>query len=201
MNPGPATVVIATRDRPADLVRCLRALEVQDGAPPFDVVVVDDGSEPPVAPPASDRLDVRVIRTPGVGPGQARNAGVQEARGDVILFTDDDVVVDPGWVSAALAHLDANPRDAGVEGVVRSPAWDPLYEISIETSVPGHHWTCNVAYRRSALLAVGGFADCFPSAHCEDRDLGLRIAAVAPIGFEPAMGVTHSPRAVSARQI
>jgi FkbM family methyltransferase len=199
--PVSATVVIATRDRPTDLARCLSALEAQDVTIPFDVIVVDDGSVTPVQAPAGARLGVRVLRTSGIGPGQARNAGVQSASSDVILFTDDDVVVDPMWVSCALAHLDANPGDAGVEGAVRSPPWDPLYETSIETSEPGHRWTCNVAYRRSVLLAVGGFAACFPAAHCEDRDLGLRVAAVRPIGFEPRMVVTHSPRAVSKRQI
>jgi FkbM family methyltransferase len=191
-----ATVVIATRDRPADLAACLRALDGQDASAPFQVVVVDDGSTPPARVPAP----VRVVRTAGVGPGQARNAGIRAATGDVILFTDDDVVVDAAWVSRALAHLREHPEHAGVEGAVRSPPWDPLYESSIETSAPGHHWTCNVAYRREALVAVGGFAAGFPAAHCEDRDLGLRIAALAPIGFEPGMVVTHTPRALSMRQ-
>ncbi len=199
--PLTATVVIATRDRPSDLARCLHALDAQEGAAAFEVIVVDDGSEPPVAQQLGGRMDLRVIRTPGIGPGLARNAGVAAASGDLILFTDDDVVVDPRWIEHALAHVDANPGDAGVEGVVRSPPWDPLYEYSIETSAPGHHWTCNIAYRRSVLLTVGGFAACFPTAHGEDRDLGLRVAAMGPIGFEPLMIVTHTPRAMSARQM
>ena len=188
--------MIATRDRPAELAACLGALDRQDAAAPFQVVVVDDGSAPPARVPAH----VRVVRTEGVGPGQARNAGIRAATGDVILFTDDDVVVEPEWIARALAHLEAHPEHAGVEGAVRSPPWDPLYESSLETAEPGHRWTCNVAYRREVLLAVGGFAAGFPAAHCEDRDLGLRVAARAPIGFEPRMLVTHTPRALTVRQ-
>lgn len=194
-----ATVVVATRDRPSDLAACLAALDAQEGAA-FDVVVVDDGSATPaVAPPG--RVPMRVLRTPGLGPGRARNEGLAAARGDVVLFTDDDVVVDPGWVAQALAFLETRPDHAGVEGVVRSPPWDPLYESSVAASQPGHHWTCNIAYRRSVLLDVGGFAEGFPVAHGEDRDLGARVAAIGPIGFDPAMGVTHSPRALTIRQM
>ena len=196
-----ATVVIATRDRPSELADCLRALAAQDAATPFDVIVVDDGSVPPAQLPAHAPSRVRVIRTSGIGPGQARNAGVAEAAGDVILFTDDDVVVDPAWVSRAVTHLESHPDHAGVEGTVRSRPWDPLYESSIATSAPGHRWTCNVAYRREVLTAVGGFAAGFPAAHCEDRDLGLRVAEHGPIGFDPQMVVTHSPRALSMRQM
>jgi len=195
------TVVIATRDRPSDVAACLRALQRQDRAVAFDVIVVDDGSDPAVCVPAHDHVHISLLRTPGIGPGQARNAGVAAATSDVILFTDDDVVVDPTWVSRAVAWLEAHPGAAGVEGVVRSRPWDPLYESSIETSGAGHRWTCNVAYRRSVLDAVGGFSAGFPAAHGEDRDLGLRVAALGPIGFDPAMVVTHSPRAVSARQM
>jgi FkbM family methyltransferase len=199
--PLSATVVIASRDRPSDLAACLSALAAQISSVPFDVIVVDDGSSPPVRVHDAGDPQTRVLRTPGIGPGQARNAGVRAATSDVVLFTDDDVVVDPAWVSRAVAYLEAHPDDAGVEGVVRSLPWDPLYENSIETSDPGHRWTCNIAYRRSALLAVGGFASGFPAAHCEDRDLGLRVSAIGPIGFEPSMTVTHTPRALTMRQM
>jgi FkbM family methyltransferase len=196
-----ASVVIATRDRPAELAACLRALADQDDAAPFDVVVVDDGSLPPAVAPAAASPEIRVIRTAGIGPGQARNVGVAATRADVILFTDDDVVVDRHWVSRAAAWLDANPDHLAVEGVVHSRPWDPLYENSVETSAAGHHWTCNIAYRRSALAAVGGFSAGFPAAHGEDRDLGLRIAALGPIGFDREMVVTHTPRRLAMGQM
>ncbi len=163
------------------------------------MIVVDDGSQPPAR--ADGPLDVTVLRTSGLGPGQARNLGVQAARSDVILFTDDDVVVEPDWVTCAVSFLVAHPDHVGVEGVVRSAPWDPLYESSIEVSEPGHHWTCNIAYRRTAFELAGGFASSFPAAHAEDRDLGLRVEALGPIGFQPRMAVTHSVRRMTARQM
>jgi GT2 family glycosyltransferase len=197
-----AGVVIATRGRPSEVKACLRALEADESKRAFAVVLVDDGSVPPIVREASERYPVRTIRTLGIGPGQARNAGVAATDADVILFTDDDVIVDPRWISSALGFLETHPGHAGVEGIVRSRRWDPLYESSVQTSSPGHFWTCNIAYRRSALLAVGGFAVGFPAAHCEDRDLGLRVASeVGPIGFEPEMTVTHTPRALTTQQM
>jgi FkbM family methyltransferase len=199
--PLSATVVIATRDRPADLEACLRALEGQTVENAFDVIVVDDGSVPAVEVQSRRGLNVRVARTTGIGPGQARNVGVKASTADVIMFTDDDVVVDSDWIARALAYFEAHPGAVGVEGVVRSLPWDPLYENSIETSAPGHRWTCNMAYRRSVLVATNGFAAGFPAAHCEDRDLGLRVSSVGHIGFEPSMKVTHTPRALTLRQM
>jgi GT2 family glycosyltransferase len=195
-------VVIATRDRSADLGTCLRSLEAQDTEAPFEVVVVDDGSSPPLGAMTVGGSPVTLARTRGIGPGQARNVGFNATRADVIAFTDDDVVVDQSWVARVLAYCESHPAHAGVEGVVRSRPWDPLHESSVETAQPGHFWTCNVAYRRSALLSVGGFAEGFPAAHCEDRDLGLRVSAeVGPIGFEPLMTVTHTPRTLTSRQM
>jgi GT2 family glycosyltransferase len=196
-----ASVVIATRDRPADLRRCLDALAAQATSRPFEVVVVDDGSRPPIAAPdGAGRPLTRVVRLAGGGPARARNAGVAEARGEVVLFTDDDTAPDPGWLEAACAFLDAHPECVGVEGPIVSPPYDRLYEISLENSGPGAYWTANVAYRRSALAALGGFHERFPHAHCEDLDLGFRAERLGGIGFVEAMRVTHFPRPISLRR-
>jgi GT2 family glycosyltransferase len=182
------------------LAACLDALEAQDGDVVFDVVVVDDGSQPHVQLPSLARAPVRSVRTPRLGAGQARNAGVRATDAPVILFTDDDVVVAINWVSVVVEYLSDHPEHVGVEGIVRSLPWDPLYEHSIEVDGPGHHWTCNIAYRREVFNAVGGFSAAFPG-HREDRDLGLRIEGVGPVGFSPEMMVVHSPRPLSMRQM
>ncbi len=71
-----ATVVVPTRDRPGDLARLLRALAAQETGCDFEVVVVDDGSEPPVSVSDFDgELSLRVVRRGGGGPAAARNAG------------------------------------------------------------------------------------------------------------------------------
>jgi GT2 family glycosyltransferase len=193
-----ASVVIPTRDRPADLARVVAALVRQDTERPFEVVVVDDASNPPLDEGILDALPAaRVIRAGGRGPAAARNLGVREALGEVILFTDDDTEPQPRWVDAACEFLEAHPADVAVEGPVSSPPYDPLYEHSLVSRAPGAYWTCNMAYRRPVLDQLGGFLEDFPDPHCEDLDLAYRAAGLGPIGFEPRMQMVHFPRPLS----
>jgi GT2 family glycosyltransferase len=200
-DPAPrASVVIATKDRPAELARVLEALRAQETAFRFEVIVVDDGSDPPLPDAVLAELDAAtLLRSSGRGPAAARNEGVRAARGAYVLFTDDDTRPATGWVEAACAFLEAHPDHAAVEGPVRSPAFDPLYEHSLESDAPGAYWTCNMAYRADAFRDLGGFLEDFPDPHCEDLDLAYRAARIGPIGFEPGMEMTHFPRPLPLR--
>lgn len=196
-----ATVVVPTRDRPADLARLMRTLAEQRTQGSFEVVLVDDGSEPPVAREAFDpELELRVLRRGGGGPAAARNAGAAAARGGYLLFTDDDTELAPTWVEAACEFLDGNAAHVGVEGPVGSPPFDPLYEHSLENDAPGAYWTCNIAYRREVFERLGGFLENFPDPHCEDLDLAYRAEALGPIGFAQGMSVLHHPRPLPLRR-
>ena len=194
-----ASVVIATRDRPERLRLCLEALAQQRTDRVYEVVVVDDGGEPPVG--ASDVAAfprVRLLRAAGRGPAAARNLGIREARGAVVLFTDDDVLPERGWLEAACRFLDARPSSVGVGGITVSPPFDYLYEESVACDVPAY-WTCNVAYRREVLEKLGGFCE---ELRCsEDLDLGYRALDLGAVGFAPEMRVVHVPRKVSVRQL
>jgi GT2 family glycosyltransferase len=140
---------------------------------------------------------LRCVRSPGRGPAAARNLGIRAAQGDFILFTDDDTVPAPDWIEAACAFLDTHPVHLGVEGPTVSRPVDALYEHTVTNDGPGAWWTCNVAYRRPALEAIGGFCENFRWPHGEDVDLALRIQQLGPIGFSTDMSVVHTPRAVS----
>jgi glycosyltransferase involved in cell wall biosynthesis len=190
--------VVATRDRPDDLRRLLASLARQRTGRAFEVVVVDDGSEPPVALDGA-RPNVRVVRGPAAGPARARNRGVAASAGEVVLFTDDDVEPGPGWVEAACGFLERHPACLGVEGATATAPYDYLRAHSVESTRPGAYLTANVAYRRGALDAVGGFFEDWPRPACEDRDLAFRVLDLGPIGFEPAMRVLHHPRPLSLR--
>ena len=194
------SVVIASKDRPELLRRVVEELREQvadvDGG--AEIVVVDDGSQP--AYNLGDMPEVRVMRTSGHGPARARNEGVRASAGDVIFFTDDDVAIQPGWIRAGLRYLDEHPDAAGVSGDTSSPTFSPLYEHSVSDHDGGSFLTCNVAYRRSAFVAVGGFDRLFPHAAHEDRDLAWRVQReVGPVGFEPTMRVVHPGRAFRPR--
>jgi GT2 family glycosyltransferase len=196
--------VIPTRNRLDQLARCLHGIADNQNRHSIELIVIDDGSAPPVDKgvfPAGLEHAI-VARRGGEGPAAARNAGAALARGDVVLFTDDDTVPAPTWIDAAVDYLDDHPRAVGVTGPIRSDAWDPLYEQSMLADGPGHQWTCNIAYRLSDFRSVGGFrAELFPHAHAEDRDLAIRALARGPIGFSADMDIEHTPRAITLRNV
>jgi GT2 family glycosyltransferase len=113
------TVAICTRDHPHDLARCLDSLGRAE-APDFEVLVVDNA-------PLSDATErlvrdrypaARYAREPRPGLDWARNRAIAEARGEVIAFTDDDVVVDPAWPRALAAAFAEDPSVMAVTGPV-----------------------------------------------------------------------------------
>jgi GT2 family glycosyltransferase len=196
------SVVIPTRDRPLDLARCLRALSEQRTARCFEVIVVDDGSSPPIRQADVESVpSAHVISSGGAGPAAARNRGVYAASAPLILFTDDDTEPSPGWLESACAFLAVHPDHVGVEGPTVSQRFDPLYERSVQSDRPGAYLTCNIGYRRGALDQLAGFAEIFPSPHCEDLDLAFRALDLGPIGFAADMKVTHYPTTVTVHDI
>lgn len=197
------SIVVPTHNRHQLVHTCVKAIARSAKGCAAEVIVVDDGSQPPLAAPSlPGDIEVALLRLEGEGPAAARNAGARAARGDVVLFTDDDTVPCPAWVAAALEYLDGHQNAVGVTGPIRSVAWDPLYEQSIEAAGAGHYWTCNIAYRRDVLEAIGGFrADVFVHAHAEDRDLAIRALENGEIGFAPGMEVSHTPRRIVMRDV
>ena len=196
------TVVIATRDRAESLGRTLAALRRQQSPPPWELIVVDDGSEPPVGEALLDGLpSARLLRRDGSGPAKARNAGIAAARGRYVAFTDDDTEPAPGWLAAAVAHLEAHPDHAGVEGRVESSPFDPLRAVSLVSHGPGAYWTCNIAYRKELLERLRGFDEGFPYPHCEDLDLAYRVLRDGRIGYADDMAILHHARTAPFREL
>ncbi|MGQ0765615.1 MAG: glycosyltransferase [Gemmatimonadota bacterium] len=117
------TVAVCTRDRRALLGRCLDALcalDVPSGLQ-WEVLVVDnastDGSRQ-LALGYGARLPVRVVVEERPGVSSARNRAVGEARGEFILWLDDDALVSPGWLGAYAAAIAARPNDAIMGGPI-----------------------------------------------------------------------------------
>jgi len=112
------TVVICTLDRPESLRQTLRTLATQSWGGSWDILVVDNGGgdasgERACALVHDLPVDLRVTVEARRGLSFARNRALAEARGDAIVFIDDDVNCLPGWLAA---HGDAL-RDASVAGV------------------------------------------------------------------------------------
>jgi glycosyltransferase involved in cell wall biosynthesis len=93
------TVVIPTRNRPAELQRCLAALKQLD-YPNFDLLVVDNAPSDARSRDIAQQHDVGYVREDTPGLSRARNRGAAAATGEIVAYLDDDAVAEPGWLSA-----------------------------------------------------------------------------------------------------
>ena len=180
------TVVVPAYNAARTLPLCLRALTAQDyPASAAEIIVVDDGSTDETAALAR-AAGVRVISQPNGGPASARNAGIQAATGEIILFTDADCEPTPDWITQMVAPL-ADPQVAGVKGSYRTRQrevvarlaqceFEERYDRQARRPVIDFVDSYAAAFRADVLRQAGGFDPAFPHANNEDVDLSYRLA-------------------------
>jgi GT2 family glycosyltransferase len=209
-----ASIVVVTSDRLVDLRRCLRELRAHlaaGGVPAVEVLTVH---------PPHDREAMLMVRAefPEVAVHTAvrrhlseqRNVGARCARGDVLVFLDDDAWPRAGWLGELLAAF-ADPRVLAASGPVfrgdgshqcERLAASPigrLVPLAADAPLPAgmapSFSGCNLAVRRSALFALGGFDENLPY-QPDDMDLCCRLFAFAgrdpsAMRYQPLAAVTH----------
>lgn len=156
---------------------------------------------------------VRKIDLPGRPSAAAnRNRGMQEARGEIICFTDADCVPAPDWIATLLDDF-ADPAVLIVGGgVAFAPGnyWSVCDHLSwfsqfLTTSPVGerkHLPSLNLALRRELYAQVGGFDESFPGAAGEDTEWTARIAAIGVrLHFDPQARVDHAAQRFSLREV
>jgi GT2 family glycosyltransferase len=199
------SVVICAYNAADTLEDCLSSL-ARLTYPNFEVIVVNDGSRDGTEAIARSHAHVRLITTPNNGLSTARNIGLSAATGEIVAYTDADVRVDPDWLTylvqpflrsdvvAAGGPNVVPPEDPWVaQCVARAPGGPTqvMFDDRIAEHVPG----CNLAVRREALLAIGGFNPIYLRAG-DDVDVCWRLQARGgKIGFAPAALVWHHHRA------
>ncbi|MCG2685869.1 glycosyltransferase [Candidatus Parcubacteria bacterium] len=193
------SVIVATYRRPEKLQWCLEALAGQDfPKEDYEIIVVEDekgGAGQAVVEVAKAQFKgVRYLNQDHCGPGAARNSGIAGAKGEVIVFTDDDCVVPEDWLKRIADGFKRFPKAAGVGGYMEAPAAVlkrnifAQYESYVTRRVYGAGkkeilggfevptgGTNNIAYRKKVLEEIGGFDESFPVAAGEDADLKKRI--------------------------
>ncbi|MEV4640498.1 glycosyltransferase [Actinoplanes sp. NPDC049548] len=193
------SVVIPTLGRPS-LTALLTALAAGGPAPgPVELLLVDDRPAATDELPVPPGVDVKVLTGRAAGPAAARNVGWQAASHEWVAFLDDDVLPDPDWLSRLNDDLAAaGPQAGGVQGNLRVPLPDdrrPTDWERVTAALADGAWiTADMAYRRSALLATGGFDERLPRAFREDAELAHRVRLA---GFDLVKGgrtVTHPVR-------
>lgn len=186
------SVIIPTRNRSALLREAIESvLRVERQRFDLEVIVVDDASDDDTAAVAAS-YPVVYLRTEGVGPSRARNAGLRVARGEFLAFLDDDDVWLPDNVGTQLALLDAHPEYGGVIAQVqltdarRTPYGEPeprgpsrsgwIFEDLLNHPVQ----LGSVVLRRSVYEELGGLDP--EIRYGEDWEWMLRMARRVQLG-------------------
>lgn len=193
MIAGPlrVSVVVPTRDRPAQLARLLASLDSLVGLRPVEVIVVDGSTANGtriVLNDWADRshgFDARVVRQQSPsGPAQARNLGIVKAGGDVIAFTDDDCQVHSHWLWNLSRKMYADAQTLGVGGRVLPRESDLLsryYTFHRILEPPKsllYLVSANCCYDRRAILSVGGFDEEVRWPGGEDVGVSFKLSKV-----------------------
>ena len=206
------SVVIPTRGRGGKLAESVRRLALQGfDATDLEIVVVDDGSDPPVpeSPGGDLPARVKVIRQEPRGPAAARNRGVAAARGDLIVFTGDDILVGRDFLGFHWAWHTGHPDP--LDGLAGKVAWPEEYladrymrwleasglQFGFKGLRPGqqleyyHFYTSNLSLKRQ-VFEKHRFDEDFPDATHEDSDLGLRLCRDGfRLFYEPLAAAEH----------
>lgn len=209
--------VIPTHNRTSMLMTSLRALSREcQGSVPFEVIVVDDGSTDSTARDVEAlrrelSMPVELLQQSSCGPAVARNRGVEAAQSELIVFLGDDIIVQPGYVSALCEEYE---RLCGVShGVLGHTSYSndsiptPFGRwLDAKSSLQfAYHlarvgdpldfrlfYTSNVLVPRAALIEAGAFNPAFKYAAYEDTELSYRLSRN---GFElyycPAARALH----------
>ena len=196
------SVVVPTVGRPGALARCLAALAAQREAGAFEVIVVDDG-----VPSGSDGAGCDLLlRAGGQGAAAARNLGARAARGQLLLFLDDDLVPASDLVARHLARHDGRPRavvghcppaprDPGLAELAAALWWHDQFELMGDAGALTFTGMLsgNLSIPRSAFLELGGFDEGLGRLRREDWLFGLTA-------LEAGLELVYAPEAVAAHE-
>lgn len=180
------SIIIPTFNGASRIGNCLDAL-LKQTAGRAEILVVNDGSTDNTADVVARYSGVRLITQSNAGPAAARNRGALEARGTIILFTDDDCAPMPEWLAAMIEPF-KDPNVVGVKGVYRTRQKRPVARfVQIEyedkyrlmSDVPHIDFidTYSAGFRRDRFLEINGYDTSFPVACAEDVELSYRMSA------------------------
>lgn len=200
------SIIIPHLNQPEELRQCLEALRNQSNSSgEFEILVVDNGSTVLPEELIQEYPGARLIEEEEPGPGPARNKGVAESTGEILLFIDADCVAAPGWAEEAVRNLAEEASSAIVGGDVRilmanpeSPtmleAYESVFAYRQEEYIKKHGFsgTGNLGMRREVFQAVGPF----PGINvAEDRVWGQRAREMGfSTRYIPEMVIYHPSR-------
>lgn len=173
------SVIIPTFQRNALLEQCLLKLAPKNqiiSSNSYEVIVTDDGKLHTAEQLICDKFNwVRWVQGLGTGPASNRNNGAKYAKGDFLVFTDDDCLPDPQWLFAYDKAIRKHPEVKIFEG----KTYPNTPQISLSQEAPinikgGKLFSCNLCIEKSLFFELGGFDENFSFSY-EDMEFAHRI--------------------------
>jgi GT2 family glycosyltransferase len=195
------SVIVPTFERNDLLEKCLESLKLQSAEKVlYEVVVTDDGKKHTAAEMIRSTYPwVRWVEGPHRGPAANRNNGASHARGQWLIFTDDDCIPEKSWIQEFYRAICGNPETKVFEGrtICKAGIRSPL-ETAPVNETGGLLWSCNLGVKASFFSKLNGFDTSFPFAHMEDVDFRERIKKEqTKVLFVREALVDHPPRRVA----
>lgn len=224
VDPARISVVICTRDRPAELRQCLASFANQTQRP-GQIVVVDNASRTDETRQVVTAAGATYLREDRPGLDFARNAGARAATGEFVLYTDDDTELHEAWIANAVAAFGDDPQIVAVTGLVLPATLATESQLLFETQwgfgrgffridfgpdfyKRTRNWGCpawelgagaNMGFRREIFDKIGWFderLDVGQSGCCGDSEYWYRILSNGYIcRYEPTAVLKHYHRA------
>jgi GT2 family glycosyltransferase len=174
------SVILPTCDRTGDLARCLDRLAPgfqTFEASQYEVIVSDDGRDRESRQMVGERFPWVVwLQGPRRGPAANRNHGAAAAKGEWLVFVDDDCLPEPGWLEGYARAISGFPGVHVFEG--KTVAGSPRSRLDEEAPVNttgGLLWSCNICHNREVFHRLGGFCEKFPHPCLEDIEWRYRL--------------------------
>jgi GT2 family glycosyltransferase len=204
--------MMCTRDRREQVALTLDAIAKLTYDGEWEIVIVDNGSKDDTIAlltqfAAASARSCTVVNQPRKGSARSRNAGLIEARGEIVAMLDDDCVPAPDWLTQIVATFAAYPDIGYIAGRIElfDQRDDPITTKtdSVAEKFPAHTVLptgaihgCNMAFRRALLMSVGGFNPSFGAGarfSGEDVEYATRASIDGWAGrYEPLAAVSHN---------
>ena len=201
------SVVVPSHNEEKYIGKCLQSLKNQSlEKSKFEIIVVDNASTDKTAKIAK-RFNVKVVKEKRLGVGYARQKGLENAKGEIVAFTDADTVLPKHWLKRILQDFSKNSKAVAVFGQNffvddegrRRPHWlfykfmNSYTKLILRLGKP-MIGGANCAAKREALLSVGSFDERYQIS--EDLMIGQKLIKKGEIIYNPSNIVYTSFRAI-----
>ena len=210
------SVIIATRNRALYLFKAIESVLLQTFND-YELLIVDNDSKDNTKEIVDNFISinskVKYFYEPVIGLSKARNYGIEEAKGEVIVFLDDDAVADPQWLEAHWQAYQEDPNVVAVGGRIFLD-WQSIRPVWLSSSLDNrlgkfdlgrcmrqmtdneYPFGGNMSFPRQLLKGIGGFSRFLGMKGKlllgnEEKDLFIRIRKTNPIGK-----IFYSPQAL-----